>query len=163
MRLAHATNAPDTVSGSWRRTAVPRESELVRASKSEQTGSAGVSRVMADFADLDWGPTENVRHDLGVDVFLQVRDERRFDRAVLVAAQVKSGVSYFDGQLKDNAGGVTGWWYAEEDARYFENWVQHGLPHLVILHDPRTHNSYWAHLTKKAVTPCGVPERREGG
>jgi Domain of unknown function (DUF4365) len=127
----------------------------VRASQQEQISSAGVSRVMADFADLNWGPVENVRHDLGIDIFLQVRDERRFDRAAFVMAQVKTGSCYFADEAKDETGSGIGWWYAERDARHFEDWVQHGLPHLLVLHDPVSRISYWAHVTPESVTSTG--------
>lgn len=111
--------------------------------------------MMADFSDLNWGPVENVRHDLGVDVYLQVRDDRHFDRVALVTAQVKSGASYFNHVAKSESGDVTGWWYAEADAKHFEDWVQQVLPHLLVLNDPATRISYWAHVTKKAVTSTG--------
>ncbi|MGA4980336.1 DUF4365 domain-containing protein [Streptomyces cinereoruber] len=127
----------------------------MRASTQEQTGSAGVSRVMADFTDLAWGPVENSRHDLGIDLFLQVRDERRFDRTVLVTAQVKAGASYFSEPVTDDQGNCTGWWYAESDARHFGDWIQHALPHLLVLHDETTRTSYWAHVTREAVVSTG--------
>jgi len=110
---------------------------------------------MADFSDLNWGPVENVRHDLGIDVYLQVRDERRFNRAALVMAQVKTGASYFDEAAKGKTGDITGWWYPENGADHFEDWVQHGLPHLLVLHDPATRISYWVRVTKDAVTSTG--------
>jgi hypothetical protein len=127
----------------------------MRASTQEQTGSAGVARVMADFTDLAWGPVENSRHDLGIDLFLQVRDERRFDRTVLVTAQVKAGSSYFSEPVTDGQGNCTGWWYAESDARHFGDWIQHALPHLLVLHDETTRTSYWAHVTREAVVRTG--------
>lgn len=127
----------------------------MQASQQEQTGSAGVARVMADFADINWGPVENVRHDLGVDIFLQVRDERRFDRAVMVMAQVKSGESYFRDEELSKAGEVCGWWYSESTAKHFEDWVQHGLPHLLVMHDPRTKTSHWVHVTREGVLSTG--------
>ncbi|WSD92740.1 DUF4365 domain-containing protein (plasmid) [Streptomyces canus] len=127
----------------------------MRGSEQEQTGGAGVSRVIADFTDLGWGPAENDRHDLGIDLFLQVRDARRFDRIILMAAQVKSGPSYFDAPTSDEQGNCTGWWYAESDARHFEDWVQHALPHLLVMHDATTRISYWAHVTKEAVQSTG--------
>ncbi|MYV40192.1 DUF4365 domain-containing protein [Streptomyces sp. SID1328] len=127
----------------------------MRGSEQEQTGGAGVSRVIADFTDLGWGPVENTRHDLGIDLFLQVRDERRFDRIILMAAQVKSGPSYFGAPTSDDQGTCTGWWYAESDARHFEDWVQHALPHLLVMHDDATRTSYWAHVTKEAVQSTG--------
>ncbi|WP_256338461.1 DUF4365 domain-containing protein [Streptomyces sp. KS_5] len=127
----------------------------MRSSQQEASGSAGAHRVMADFEDLGWGPVENDQHDLGIDLFLQVRDERRFDRTVLMTAQVKSGASYFGSPKRDDAGTVVGWWYAESDARRFEDWVQHGLPHLMVLHDLETHMSYWAHVDKDSVVSSG--------
>ncbi|WP_413755061.1 DUF4365 domain-containing protein [Streptomyces sp. MMBL 11-3] len=110
---------------------------------------------MADFEDLGWGPVENSQHDLGIDLFLQVRDERRFDRTVLMTAQVKAGASYFSSPQHDATGEVTGWWYAESDARHFEDWVQHGLPHLLVLHDLDRRLSYWAQVSKDSVEPSG--------
>ncbi|MEU6445064.1 DUF4365 domain-containing protein, partial [Streptomyces sp. NPDC047046] len=110
---------------------------------------------MADFEDLGWGPVENSQHDLGIDLFLQVRDERRFDRTVLMTAQVKAGASYFGSPQRDATGEVTGWWYAESDARRFEDWVQHGLPHLLVLYDLDRRLSYWAQVTKDSVEPSG--------
>ncbi|MGD6757230.1 DUF4365 domain-containing protein [Streptomyces sp. BH105] len=127
----------------------------MRSDEQEATGSVGAHRVMADFEDLGWGPVENSQHDLGIDLFLQVRDERRFDRTVLMAAQVKTGSSYFGNPQRDLAGEVTGWWYAESDARRFEDWVQHGLPHLLVLHDREARVSYWAHVTEGSVVPAG--------
>ncbi|MFF0018080.1 DUF4365 domain-containing protein [Streptomyces sp. NPDC005374] len=127
----------------------------MRSSPQEGSGSAGAHRVMADFEDLGWGPVENSQHDLGIDLFLQVRDERRFDRTVLMTAQVKAGPSYFESPQHDAAGNVIGWWYAESDARRFEDWVQHGLPHLLVLHDLEQRLSYWAQVTKDSIEPSG--------
>jgi hypothetical protein len=72
-----------------------------------------------------------------------------------MAAQVKSGPSYFDAPTSDDQGACTGWWYAESDARHFEDWVQHALPHLLVMHDDATRTSYWAHVTKDAVQSTG--------
>ncbi|MFC8246910.1 DUF4365 domain-containing protein [Streptomyces chartreusis] len=134
-----------------------KEDSLVgmRSSRQEATGTAGAHRVMTDFEDLGWGPVENDQHDLGIDLFLQVRDERRFDRTVLMTAQVKTGQSYFDSPERDETGAVVGWWYAESDARRFEDWVQHGLPHLMVLHDLEARVSYWAHVDRDSVVSSG--------
>ncbi|MGI5413871.1 DUF4365 domain-containing protein [Streptomyces chartreusis] len=110
---------------------------------------------MADFEDLGWGPVENDQHDLGIDLFLQVRDERRFDRTVLMTAQVKTGESYFGSPERDETGAVVGWWYMESDTRRFEDWVQHGLPHLMVLHDLEARVSYWAQVDKGSVMSSG--------
>ena len=99
---------------------------------------------MADFEDLQWGPVENPYHDLGVDLILQVRDRRRFDRSAVVMAQVKAGdAKYFSAkvEVRTDDGTLLGWWYPETDATHFEDWVQHGLPHLLVLHHPETRSA----------------------
>lgn len=55
----------------------------MRAPETEATGTAGASEVAAEFQRLGWGATENARHDLGTDLFLEVRDERRFDLGLI--------------------------------------------------------------------------------
>ena len=38
---------------------------------------------------------------------------------------------------------------------HFDDWVTHGLPHLLVLHNPDTRASYWEHVTAKAVQSTG--------
>jgi Domain of unknown function (DUF4365) len=77
----------------------------------------------------------NAQHDLGTDLFAQARDARRFDRGLFVGVQVKAGPSYFAQPAHTEDGSLLGWWYYEEDAGHFDDWVTHGLPHLLVLHD----------------------------
>lgn len=59
----------------------------------------------ANFELLGWGAVENTTHDLGTDLFLMARDNRRFDLGLLVGAQVKNGPSWFRNQPAfDDAG-----------------------------------------------------------
>ncbi|WP_165945640.1 DUF4365 domain-containing protein [Micromonospora sp. KC606] len=130
----------------------------MRASRQEQTGGAGVSHVKEKFQDINWGPIENTEHDLGVDLFVQVRDERRFDRGALVGVQVKAGdAKYFASPARNEAGEVTGWWYYEPDAEHFDDWVQHGLPHLLVLvTDGPGRTAYWVHVTTDKIARTGM-------
>jgi hypothetical protein len=125
-----------------------------RASQSEQTGTAGISEVMADFERLGWGPVENPRHDLGIDLFLQVRDERRYDTGLIVGAQVKSGPSYFAEPAHED-GELVGWWFRDDDREHIDSWLDHSLPVLIILRDLEARVSYWAHATRDAVLSTG--------
>jgi len=128
----------------------------VRASPQEQTGEVGVSEVTADLQRIGWGPVHlNARHDLGTDLFVQVRDVRRFDRGLLVGVQAKGGPSWFKRPARAEDGSLLGWWYDEEHADHFEDWVTHGLPHLLVLHDLNTRVSYWVHVTAKVVESTG--------
>lgn len=128
----------------------------MRASPQESTGTAGLSDVMGNFERIGWGPVPNAQHDLGTDLFLMARDVRRFDRGLVVGAQVKAGPTAFDTSVEDDSGNVVGWEYYEPDVDHFESWVSHGLPHLLVLNDLDTRISYWVHVTPEAVTSTGM-------
>jgi hypothetical protein len=127
----------------------------MRAPETEATGTAGASEVTAEFQRLGWGATENARHDLGTDLFLAVRDERRFDLGLIVGAQVKAGASYFAETKYFDDGELEGWWYRDTDGDHIEAWLAHTLPHLVVLRDMEAPVSYWAHVTAEAVVSTG--------
>lgn len=124
----------------------------MQASREQQTGTAGVSAVCSHFELIGWGPVRNQEHDLGTDLFVQVRDTRRFDRGLIVGAQVKAGKSYFKKPHLDGKKEVLGWWYYEAGTKHFDAWVTHCLPHLLILHDSDKNVSYWVHVTTDTVT-----------
>ena len=129
---------------------------MVRASPQEQAGGAGTSEVAAALQRIGWGPVvPNVQHDLGTDLFAQARDARRFDRGLFVGVQVKAGSSYFQQRARAEDGSLLGWWYYEEDADHFDDWVTHGLPHLLVLHDLDSRVSYWVHVTAASVEFTG--------
>lgn len=127
----------------------------VRASVTEATGTSGASYVKAQLEDLGWGVAGNTEHDNGTDLILEARDERRFSRHVLLGAQVKSGSSWFSEPKTDDSGAVLGWWF-REDHDHFDDWLEHDPAHLVVLHDPATHISYWVQVTPEAVVDTGT-------
>lgn len=126
----------------------------MKASRQERTGGIGVSDAMSNFQRIGWGPVPNYLHDLGTDLLVQARDAWRNDRGLIVGVQVKGGPSYFTERCHDN-GTLTGWWYTEPDADHFDDWVQHGLPHILVLQDIDTRVSYWVHVTATAVQSTG--------
>jgi hypothetical protein len=127
----------------------------MRASQEERVGASGVSDVMSNLQRIGWGPVENTRHDLGTDVFSQVRDERRFDLGLFVGFQIKSGAGWFSREERDNNGGVVGWWFYESEPKHFEYWTSHTLPHFLVLNDETTRVSYWAHVTPECLVSTG--------
>jgi hypothetical protein len=46
---------------------------------------------------------------------------------------------------------TTCWQYYVLTTGNFDDWVRHGLPHLLVLHNLDTHTSYWVHVTAKAI------------
>ena len=127
----------------------------MRAPDNEATGTAGESEVASDFQRLGWGAIENARHDLGTDLFLAARDERRFDLGLLVGAQVKAGPTAFSEPKQGDDGDIEGWWYRDSDGKHIEAWLEHSLPHLIVLRNMDERVSYWAHVTHDAVVSTG--------
>ncbi|MFZ2112880.1 MAG: DUF4365 domain-containing protein [Solirubrobacteraceae bacterium] len=128
----------------------------MRASKQTQKGNLGTSEVSAAFERIGWGVASNDRHDLGTDLFLAARDARDFDTLDVVGAQVKAGPpSYFEEPEKDDVGNIVGWWYRDTDRSHVDDWAQHGLPHLIVLHHVESRTSYWQHVTADAIVSTG--------
>jgi len=126
----------------------------VRAPAQEQVGSTGATLVKAAFERLGWGVAVNPEHDLGTDLFVMARDERRFDLGQVVGVQVKAGRRYFKHRSR-SGGAVVGWWFRDDDRAHIDAWLSHALPHLIVLHDPVSEQSYWAHVTHDAVLSTG--------
>jgi hypothetical protein len=128
----------------------------VWGSPEQQTGEIGAIAVTANFLEIGWGPVVHNRpHDLGTDLFVQAFGPGLFSHGLFVGVQVKAGSSYFKDPAYDEDGALIGWWYDEPNTRHFDDWVRHGLPHLLVLHDSQTHKSYWVHVTAKAVQVTG--------
>ena len=137
----------------------------MRAGKTEVIGTPGQSAVKAQFEKLRWGANPNDDHDLGTDLWLQPRDERRFDLNSIAGAQVKTSETkgpntYFKSPEKDADGNVLGWWYYESaDNDHFDYWTRHTAPHFLILHDLGTGESYWVHVTSDRLEAAGAGKR----
>ncbi|MBG6179987.1 DUF4365 domain-containing protein [Arthrobacter sp. CAN_A1] len=134
----------------------------MRAGETEDVGTAGQSIVKSQFEKLRWGANPNLDHDLGTDLWLQPRDERRIDLNAVAGAQVKTsrskgpGSKYFKSPSKDDDGNLEGWWYYEAENDHFDYWTKHTAPHLLILHDLETGESYWVHVTQERLQSTGV-------
>lgn len=129
-----------------------------QASLQETVGTAGQSHVAAQFEELNWGVAPNPYHDLGTDIWLMARDDRRFDLGLLVGAQVKTSKNrsntskYFSEPKRDSRGKVAGWWYRESlRDDHFDHWLKHSIPHILVLHDLKTKTSYWVQVTNEAI------------
>jgi Domain of unknown function (DUF4365) len=127
----------------------------VRAPEQEQVGSTGATLVKAAFERLGWGVAVNPEHDLGTDLFVMARDERRFDLGQVVGVQVKAGRRKYFKYPSRRGGILVGWWFRDDDRAHVDAWLSHALPHLIVLHDPVSEQSYWAHVTQDAVLSTG--------
>ncbi len=125
----------------------------MRASPTSPAGSSGQSYVTALLEALGWGVAPNpVEHDLGTDLWVSPRDPRRFDLAVMLGIQVKNGDSWFDepGTVEDRSG----WWF-RDSREHFDYWLNHAVPHIVVLRMPTTGLAYWVHVNKQTFQDTG--------
>ena len=124
----------------------------MRASKNEAKGMSGESYVTAKLEEFGFGVAQNNRHDLGTDLLVFVRDKRGFDLGGLMGVQVKNWPSLVNKPSVDN--GRKGWWF-RESADHFDYWLGFAVPHLVVLFDEDSKESYWAHITEDVVRSTG--------
>lgn len=134
----------------------------MRAAKTAATGSSGTTEVKAKFERLGQGPIEVPQeHDLGIDLLVQVRDDRGFDAGLLFGVQVKSGSAsapstYFKEPDKSPDGPVTGWWHRETESKHFDSWIRHGLAVILVLYDLDTCTAHWVQVTPDKVQSTGM-------
>jgi hypothetical protein len=62
----------------------------------------------------------------------------------LVALVLKAGASYFREP-------ITGGWLFRGDNEHLLYWLGHSLPVVILVHDPGSGITYWAHITQDAV------------
>ncbi|WP_380168972.1 DUF4365 domain-containing protein [Jannaschia sp. R86511] len=127
----------------------------MRATPGQVMGAAGQTAVKLAFEQLGWGAVDNDRHDLGIDLFVQPREQTGVDLGQMVGVQVKTGTSWFQRPQQDASGHVTGWWWADEDRRHVDHWLRSAYSVLLVLHHPGDHRSYWVHVTPETVESTG--------
>lgn len=109
----------------------------------ERRGIAAVQGYAADRAQI-WRETDT--GDVGIDGHLEFVTSDGYATGRLVAAQVKSGSSYFD-----HATGA-GWKFSPDD-KHRRYWESFPLPVLIILHDSTTGKSYWTDARQALRVP----------
>ncbi|MFG2845231.1 DUF4365 domain-containing protein [Kitasatospora sp. NPDC048296] len=117
----------------------------------ERTGVAWIQYLVSD--RLGWLFREQQDGDFGVDAHLEVVEsqspaESAEATGLLLAAQIKSGISYFSKPADD------GWWHAC-DASHVSYWLGHSLPVIVILFNPETKCAYWQHVNERTAVSTG--------
>ncbi|UBH05290.1 hypothetical protein K8P10_000801 [Leucobacter sp. Psy1] len=93
--------------------------------------------------DLDWLFREQPTDDYGIDAQFEVV-ESNAATGRLLAAQIKSGPSYFRNSRPE------GWWFSldRDDLGY---WLEHALPVIVVIYDPDSEAAYWQAVNDRTV------------
>lgn len=124
----------------------------MRASENEAKGTSGERYVMAKLEELGCGVVQDSDHDLGTDLIVSMRDEERYDTGGYIGVQVKNWPRLMDNLSINN--GDEGWWFSDS-AKHFNHWLNSSFPHLLVLFDAGSKNSYWVHITEDAVQSTG--------
>jgi hypothetical protein len=112
-----------------------------RSPLNHRTAEAGINAV-ARIVNDDFGcifRRTHGEHDFGLDGYIDIVTEDGSVTGQCLAAQVKSGESYF--QIANAAGFV---FYVEE--AHLNYYVNCPMPVIVVLHDDRTGKCYWEHF-----------------
>ncbi len=125
----------------------------MRAGPTEAAGTSGQSYVKADLEAFGWGVVPNPEHDLGTDLWVSPRDARGFELRLMLGVQVKNGPSYLFKPV--TVDGRAGWWLRDTRA-HLDYWIDHNVPHVVILRDAASGAAYWVHVNKETVEWTGV-------
>jgi hypothetical protein len=133
----------------------------MQQSNQDQLGEAGQTAIVLFFNDLGWGPLTTGKHDLGTDIFVQVREEVQTEEArslvdlgMLLGVQVKTGDSWFgEPTTKD---GRAGWWFRESDHRHEDYWANHHVPHILIMQNEARDVQVWAKLDRASIESTGA-------
>lgn len=125
-----------------------------RASRSGQDGRVGETSVKRIFEQMGWGPVPVTEHDDGSDSFVQVRDGNLFELGLLLGVQVKNEKTYFKtpGRKAALSAEPPGWHYkarSQDDVAY---WLDHTVPHILVLYDRYEDTAYWVEVTRDVVT-----------
>jgi hypothetical protein len=117
---------------------------MMRRIPAAKVGSEGVTHTQLAVQDeLGWLFREQPTEDYGIDAHVEIVDtEEVLGR--LLALQIKSGESWF----KETTQG--GWWF-RPDAEHVQYWLNHSLPVVVVLYEPKVQVCYWQLVNRETL------------
>lgn len=107
------------------------------------TERVGVSAAELEFSKWGWAFREQPIADFGIDAHVEPFCGGK-PTGRLIALQIKSGPSYF-------AEPAEGGWVFRGGDTHLLYWFRHSLPVVLLLHDPESGVTYWAHVTQESV------------
>lgn len=129
----------------------------MRQPKAKQVGAKGETAAKLLFEEMGCGPVGAGEHDLGTDLFVQLRDATGADLGLLLGVQVKTGDSFF--KRRATVGGRTGWWYAETPTKkrptHKGYWLNHVVPHILLLQTEDFSRRAWVPLSSETIEDTG--------
>jgi hypothetical protein len=98
----------------------------------------GMGTAKTEFSRWGWAFREQPVPDFGIDAHVEPFHEGRLS-GKLIALQIKAGPSYF-------AEAVPGGWVYRGSDTHLRYWLGRSLPVVLLLHNPVSGVTYWAHM-----------------
>ena len=130
-----------------------KEAMQMRQPPNRQMGASGETAVKGFFENLGWGAIGTGDHDLGTDLYLQLRDDEGVELLLMMGVQVKTGTTSLSEQATVN--GEDGWWFREDDHSHLDYWSDHPVPHILVLQDETKTRRFWAYLDRETIRSTG--------
>lgn len=112
---------------------------------SDETGDLGIDLVSLQVRRFfSWIFREQQKNDLGIDGHIEIVDENREGTGRLIALQVKAGDSYFKNETD------SGYFFYGKN-KHLKYWLQHSLPVIIVLCDPKKDICYWVPVTESGI------------
>ena len=115
------------------------------------TGRIGINHCGELVERLGWTFREQTVEDVGIDAYIEQYDSSTGTQLQLLAAQIKTGESYFKEQKNESV-------IFRFDEKHYTYWLTSSLPCIIILYNPETNNCIWQKLTKETMV-----KTRNGG
>ncbi len=120
---------------------------MVLVSQSRRTERLGVAATMAAFEGTGFIFREQSTGDHGIDAHVELLADD-VPTGKLIALQIKAGPSYFR-EKKET------FFVFRAKPKHFDYWINHALPVLICVFDPRTEEVYWQLVSEEAAIRSG--------
>lgn len=118
---------------------------MSKYSETDETGDIGVDIVSLKVKkEFSWIFREQVKNDLGIDGHIEIINDSREGTGRLIAAQIKTGASYFENEKQDG-------YVFYGKSKHLKYWLLHSLPVIIILCDEKNDICYWVEVTRTNV------------
>ncbi|MBI9040199.1 DUF4365 domain-containing protein [Lutibacter sp.] len=109
------------------------------------TERIGVNKVESIFLkDFEWIPRTIFQSDVGIDMTVEVAENGN-PIGQYLAIQIKTGESYFQ---EDQLGDII----YRGSLDHLDYWLNHSLPVIIILHNPKTDLTIWQEIKNDKIT-----------
>lgn len=125
-------------------------SEFPIYNESDETGDLGVDLVSTTIKkEFSWIFREQVKNDLGLDAYIEIIDDSRQGTGRVLAAQIKSGPSYFSEEHENG-------YIFRGEKKHLNYWLNHSLPVIIILCDLEASTCRWVEVNRSNTTELDV-------